>query len=415
MNCRGDLTKNVSFLPVDDKPKQNSGLDVELIEENQRVTDSFSPSALQVESLVQSQKQEKHATLRRSRSDIIYCFEVQRNSDLTEETPNVIVSFPPTTLETEASFRSQKRGKHATLRRTKSNANYGHRVQRSSDSTEGNQKAMENFSSTALKVESSVGSQKRENHAAPRRSKSDTSYGFEVKGDSGLTKGNQKVMASFSPTALESEESFRSQTREKHAALQRSRSNASYRFGVQRNSDSTEGNKKAIENLSLTLLRVESSDGSQKQEKHESLRRSRSDTSYHFEVQRDPDSTKAISPAALQVESPVRFHIREKHATLRRTRSDTSSSFEVQRNSDLTERVQKAMGSFPPTSFEADASFRPQKREIHPLLRRSRSNAHYGYDVQRNSNSTEGNQKPMRSLSPATLQVKSSVRSQKQE
>ena len=311
MNCRGDLTKNVSFLPVDDKPKQNSGLDVELIEENQRVTDSFSPSALQVESLVQSQKQEKHATLRRSRSDIIYCFEVQRNSDLTEENPNVIVSFPPTALETEASFRSQKRGKHATLRRTKSNANYGHRVQRSSDSTE--------------------------------------------------------------------------------------------------------GNKKAIENLSLTLLRVESSDGSQKQEKHESLRRSRSDTSYRFEVQRDPDSTKAISPAALQVESPVRFHIREKHATLRRTRSDTSSSFEVQRNSDLTERVQKAMGSFPPTSFEADASFRPQKREIHPLLRRSRSNAHYGYDVQRNSNSTEGNQKPMRSLSPATLQVKSSVRSQKQE
>ena len=101
-------------------------------------------------------------------------------------------SILPTTFETDASSPSQKREKHATLRRSSSNAYYGNEVQRSPNSTEGDQKAMESFSPATLQVESSVRSQKQEKHAILRRSRSDTSYCFEVQWNSDSTEGNQK-------------------------------------------------------------------------------------------------------------------------------------------------------------------------------------------------------------------------------
>ena len=474
MDCPGARSKNASFLPVNNKPKQNSGLDIELTEGNQKAMESSSPTALQVESSVQSQKREKHATLRRSRSDTSYGFEVQRNSDSTEENQKFLASFASAALETEASLQSQTREKHATPRRSRSNASYSFGVQRNfdssegyqkvmeslsltllevessagsqkqeehttlrrsrsdtsyrfevqrhPDSTEGNQKAMENFPPTAVKVESSAGSPKRENHATLRRSRSDTSYRFEVQRYPDSTEGNQKAMESFPPTAVKVESSVGSPKRENHATLRRSRSDTSYRFEVQRYPDSTEGNQKAMESFPPTAVKVESSVGSPKRENHATLRRSRSDTSYRFEVQRHPDSTEenqkaeeSFPPTVFKVGTSIGSQKRENHATLRRLRSDTSYSSEVQRNADLTERIQKAMASFPPTTFKTNASCRSPKGEKHATLRRSRSSAHYGSEVRRNTNSTEGNQKAMESFPRTTFKTNASFRSQKRE
>ena len=69
MDTPGIRSKNAYFLPVDDKSKQTSRLDVDLTEGNKRAIDSFSPTAFQVESSVRSQKRDNHVTLRRSRSD----------------------------------------------------------------------------------------------------------------------------------------------------------------------------------------------------------------------------------------------------------------------------------------------------------------------------------------------------------
>ena len=76
-----------------------------------------------------------------------------------------MANFPPTVLETEASFRSQERKRHATLRKSRLGANGGFEVQWNSNLTEGNQKAMASFPSTALETEASYRSQERENQA----------------------------------------------------------------------------------------------------------------------------------------------------------------------------------------------------------------------------------------------------------
>ena len=422
MDCPGARSKNASFHPVNNKPKQNSGLDIELTEGNQKAMESSSPTALQVESSVQSQKREKHATLRRSRSDTSYGFEVQRNSDSTEENQKVLASFASAALETEASLQSQTREKHATPRRSRSNVSYSFGVQRNFDSSEGYQKVMENLSLTLPEVESSAGSQKQEEHTTLRRSRSDTSYRFEVQRHPDSTEGNQKAMESFPPTAVKVESLVGSPERENHATLRRSKSDTSYRFEVQRHPDSTEGNQKAMEIFPPTAVKVESSAGSSKRENHATLRRSRSDTSYRFEVQRHPDSTEgnqkameSFPPTAVKVESSVGSPKRENHATLRRSRSDTSYRFEVQRHPDSTEGNQKAMESFPPTAVKVESSVGSPKRENHATLRRSRSDTSYRFEVQRHPDSTEGNQKAMESFPPTAVKVESSVGSPKRE
>ena len=185
-----------------------------LPEGNHEITASYPSTDIETEASVRSHKREKHASLRRSRSDANY-----GNCDLTERNQTVMVRFPPAALETEGSVQSQKQRRHAVLRRSRSDANYGFEVHGNSDVIEGNQTAMTSFSSTALAMEPSVRSHKRENLRTLRRLSLDANHGSEVQRNSNSTIGNQKAVVSFPPATLEVESSFRSQKRENHAPL----------------------------------------------------------------------------------------------------------------------------------------------------------------------------------------------------
>ena len=161
---------------------------------------------------------------------------------MTEGNQTVMANFPPAALETEGSVQPRKQRRHAILRRSRSGANYGFEVRRNSYLIEGNQTVMVRFPPAALETEGSFQSQKQRRHAILRGPRSDANYGFEVQGNSDLIEGNHKNMASLLPTAIETEALFRSQKWEKHATLRRSRSDTSYGLGVQRNSNSTEEN-----------------------------------------------------------------------------------------------------------------------------------------------------------------------------
>ena len=94
----------------------------------------------------------------------------ERNVQFFKDRPKLLV------LE---SFRSRKRERQAALRRSTPNTTYGFEVQRSTELTEGNKKELKNFSPTALETEASFRAQKRERHAAHRKSRLNANWGFE--------------------------------------------------------------------------------------------------------------------------------------------------------------------------------------------------------------------------------------------
>ena len=107
---------------------------------------------------------------------------------MTEGNLKAMVSFLPSDLETEASFQSQKRKRHSSLRKSRLDGDYDFEVQwKNTELTKTNPKPMEIFSPTALEGESSARYSKREKHATLRRSRLNDTYGFESRGLNLLT------------------------------------------------------------------------------------------------------------------------------------------------------------------------------------------------------------------------------------